>query len=152
MTIEKEYRISAIKDGTVIDHIPAEMTFKVFGLLDLSKIKGSISVASNLRSKRLGRKGIIKVGNKELTEKETNRIALFAPKASINIIKDYKVKAKRKVTLQPMLIGMVRCPNPNCITNKEAVETRCQVLNETPLELKCHHCERTMSQDDVVLL
>ncbi|NOZ80673.1 MAG: aspartate carbamoyltransferase regulatory subunit [DPANN group archaeon] len=148
----KEYKVSAIKNGTVIDHIPAGSAFKVAELLDLSHTKGTISVATNLKSRMLRKKGIIKIGNKELTENETNRVALFAPLATINIIEDYAVKEKRKVSLPTELHHLVKCVNPNCITNKEDVLTCFRVVRKDPLELRCHYCERVMGQDDLRLL
>ena len=95
--MSKELKISAIRHGTVIDHIPAKSTFDVVNILGLREHRGVISVAGNLKSKKLGRKGIVKVGGRELTKKEVDEISIVAPNASINIIENYNVKRKSKV-------------------------------------------------------
>ena len=79
--MKKELSVSAIKEGTVIDHIPSDVTLKVADILDLEGIKSIISIATNLDSKTMGKKGIIKVGGKSLTQDEVNKIAIVAPDA-----------------------------------------------------------------------
>ena len=99
MVIEmtKELKVPAIKEGTVIDHIPSRVTFKVMRILALKEFKHVVSVVINLRSKTLGKKGIIKIGGRFLTKEEVDKIAILAPNATVNIIKDYEVKEKIKV-------------------------------------------------------
>ena len=92
--MKKELSISAIKDGTAIDHIPSNETFKVADILDLKGIRNVISVAANLPSKQMGKKGIVKIGGKYLTQEEVNKIAIIAPHATVNIIENYEVKKK----------------------------------------------------------
>ncbi|MBW2975328.1 aspartate carbamoyltransferase regulatory subunit [Candidatus Woesearchaeota archaeon] len=150
--MKKELRISAIKEGTVIDHIPAQATFKVVEILNLAKNKDIVSVATNLKSKALEKKGIVKVGGKELTKKEVDEIAIVAPQATINIIKDYDVIKKSNVELPAEFDNIIRCSNPVCITNNEKVKTLFHVVNKAPLEIKCHHCERVMGVDDIILI
>ena len=106
---KKELKISAIEDGTVIDHIPTDATFKVAEILDLENHKGIVSVATNLQSKRIGKKGIIKVGGKSLTQDEVNKIAIVAPDATVNIIKNYDVKEKIKVKTPDVIANVVKC-------------------------------------------
>src|SRR3989338_64028 len=97
--IKKELKISAIEEGTVIDHIPTDAAFKVVEILDLENHKGVVSIATNLQSKSIGKKGIVKVGGKGLTQEEVNKIAIVAPEATVNIIKNYDVKEKIKVNV-----------------------------------------------------
>ena len=134
----KELKVSAIKEGTVIDHIPAKNLFKVISILGLEKIPNAITFGTNLESKKLGRKSIIKVADRFFEDDEINKIALVAPEAKLNIIKDYKVVEKRVVSLPDEIAGYVRCFNPKCITNHEDVLTRFTVVSRSPLELKCH--------------
>ena len=96
---KKELKVPAIKEGTVIDHIPSRVTFKVMRILDLKEFEHVISVVLNLKSKSMGKKGIIKVGNRFLTQDEVNKIAILAPYATINIIKNYEVIEKSKVEI-----------------------------------------------------
>ena len=72
--MKKELSISAIKDGSVIDHIPSNATLKVVDILDLKGIRGMISIATNLTSKTMGKKGIIKISGKDLTKEEVDKI------------------------------------------------------------------------------
>ena len=148
----KELNIPAIKDGTVIDHIPSRVTFKVMRILDLREFNEVISVALNLKSKALGKKGIIKVGNRLLTQDEVNKIAILAPNATVNIIKDYKVKEKIKVDVPNEIYNIIKCSNPSCVTNNEKAKTLFQVVNKAPLQVICHHCERVMEAEDITLI
>ena len=150
--MKKELSISAIKDGTVIDHIPSNATLKVADILDLRGIKGIISIASNLTSKKMGKKGIIKISGKDLTKEEVDKIAVIAPNATVNIIKDYNVKNKIKVEVPSIINKIIKCSNPNCITNNEEISTKFYVLRKEPLRVKCHYCERNMEKEDITLL
>jgi len=151
--MKKELSISAIKDGSVIDHIPSNTTLKVVDILNLKGLRGIISVATNLTSKAMGKKGIIKISGKDLTKEEVDKIALIAPNATVNIIKNYNVKEKIKVAIPPTINKIIKCSNPNCVTNNEKnVTTKFYVLKKDPLKIKCHYCERNMDKEDISLL
>lgn len=147
-----ELSVAAIKEGTVIDHIPADATFKVAAILKLREDSNMVSIATNLNSKSLGKKGIVKVSSKNLTEEEVNKIAVVAPNATVNIIKEYKVKEKINVILQKVIENVIKCFNPVCITNNEAIATKFYVEKEDPLKVRCHYCERVMSKEDIKLI
>ncbi len=150
--MKTELTVSAIKDGTVIDHIPSDAAFNVAKILDLSGVTGVISVAANLPSKAMGKKGMIKVGGKSLTKDEVDKIALIAPNATVNIIQDYVVKQKIKVEIPQVVNRIIKCSNPNCVTNNEKAATKFYVLSKEPLRIKCHYCERNMEKEDIALL
>ncbi|MEK6984334.1 MAG: aspartate carbamoyltransferase regulatory subunit [Nanoarchaeota archaeon] len=149
---KKELKISAIQEGTVIDHIPTDATFKVAEILDLENHKGIVSIATNLQSKSIGKKGIVKVGGKSLTQSEVNKIAIVAPDATVNIIQNYDVKEKIKVKTPDIIDNVVKCFNPVCITNNEQVATRFYVVKKDPLKIKCHYCERIMGKGDLEIV
>lgn len=144
--------MSAIKDGTVIDHIPSQSVFKVINILNLHHIDSQITFGINLESKRLGKKGIIKIADRFFEEEEINKIALIAPLAKINVIKDYNVVEKKPVVVPDEIIGIARCVNPNCITNVEKVKTRFRVVSKDQVALKCHYCEKVTDQEHLVIL
>lgn len=150
--MKKELSISAIKEGSVIDHIPSNATLKVVDILDLKGIRGIISIATNLSSKAMGKKGIIKISGKDLTKEEVDKIALIAPHATVNIISNYDVKQKIKVSIPSTINKIIKCSNPNCITNNEKVTTKFYVLGKDPLKVVCHYCERNMEKEDISLL
>lgn len=150
--MKKELSVSAIKEGSVIDHIPSNVTLKVVDILDLKGIRSIISIATNLTSKTMGKKGIIKIGGKNLTKEEVDKIALIAPAATVNIIKDYDVKEKIKVRLPSTIYNIIKCSNPNCITNNEKIATKFYVLENEPLNVRCNYCERNMDKEDIHLL
>ena len=141
--MKKELKIPLIKNGTVIDHITAGYAVKVLHILGIPKSSSSIvSVAMNVKSK-LGKKDIVKVENRELDPHEVNKIALIAPKATINFIRDYAVTKKHRVKLPDELIGIVSCSNPTCVSNaKEPVKSRFIVTKKDPPIIKCYYCER----------
>ena len=147
MENNKELKVSAIKDGTVIDHIPAQNLFKVISLLGLADIENAITFGTNLESKKLGRKSIIKVADKFFRDDEIDKIALVAPEAKLNIIRNYEVVEKRQVSLPDEITGYVRCFNPKCITNHEDITTRFTVVSKLPLALKCHYCDKVTTEE-----
>lgn len=142
--MEKQLKVAALCNGTVIDHIPAGQVFKVVEILNLHHYENQITIGNNLDSKKLGRKGIIKISDKYIDEAELNKIALVAPNAKINIIRDYTVVEKRCITLPEEIADIVHCPNPKCITNNDPVRTRFHVLKQDngQVLLHCHYCEK----------
>ena len=147
-----ELNISAIEEGTVIDHIPTDSTFKVADILHLAIHNGVVSIATNLQSKRIGKKGIVKVEGKSLTPEEVSKIAVVAPDATVNIIKNYHVKEKIKVKAPDVVENVIKCSNPVCITNNEQVSTKFYVIKKDPLKVKCHYCERIMNKEDIEIV
>lgn len=146
----KELKVAALKNGTVIDHIPADKLFKVVSILHLDTCLNQITLANNLESAKIGSKGLIKISERALAEDETNKIALIAPNAKINIIRDFAVVEKRPLSLPEEIREIVQCVNPNCITNHQPVTTRFHVLNnDGDIMLKCHYCEREVRRDEV---
>ena len=119
-----------MENGTVIDHIPSEKLFTVVSLLGLKQMSNNITIGFNLQSKKLGKKGIIKIADKFFTDDEINRIAVVAPNVKLNIIRNYEVVEKRELTLPDELIGIVKCANPKCITNNEPMLTRFHVVDK----------------------
>lgn len=149
---KRELKISAIEDGTVIDHIPTDATFKVADILRLENHNGVVSIATGLQSKSIGKKGIVKVGGKSLTQDEVNKIAIVAPDATVNIIKNFNVKEKIKVKSPDVIDNVVKCSNPVCITNNEKIQTKFYAASKDPLKIKCHYCERSMGKDDIEII
>ncbi|HAJ99050.1 MAG TPA: aspartate carbamoyltransferase regulatory subunit [Bacteroidales bacterium] len=138
----KELKVTAIENGTVIDHIPANVVFRVIRILGLENYGDMVLFATNLESKKYGKKGIIKVSNKYFKPDELNKIALVAPNATIIEIKNHQVSSKNDVMIGDEVIGIVKCFNPNCVTNFEQVDTRFAVVDKEDLKLKCHFCEK----------
>lgn len=142
MTDNKKLQVSAIQNGTVIDHIPAKDLFKVINILGLDKIDTQITFGTNLESEKYGAKAIIKISEVFFEDEELNRIALVAPHAKLNIIKNYEVVEKRIVELPDEIKGIAKCGNPKCITNNDNVIPKFVVLDKTDVALKCHYCEK----------
>ena len=149
MTKKKELQVRAIKNGTVIDHIPAELLFKVINMLELDKCPTAVTIGSNYRSDMLGKKGIIKISEKFFADDEINKISLIAPNAKLNIIRDYQVIEKRVVEVPNKVEGIVKCMNPKCITNVEEVFTKFKVMSKSPVTLKCHYCEKITDEKNI---
>jgi aspartate carbamoyltransferase regulatory subunit len=149
---DKELRVSKIKDGTVIDHIRGGYALDVVKILGITgKEKRVMTIAINVPSKRFGVKDIVKIEGKALDSQEVNRIALVAPHASINIVRNYEVVEKLEVKLPETIEGIVKCSNPCCISNsQEPVVSKFYIKTEEPLQLKCHYCGVTLEQTDVL--
>ncbi len=144
--------VSKIKDGTVIDHITAGHALDVVKILGITgRTNGTVLIAMHVPSKQLGTKDIVKVEGRELHPKEVDKIALVAPHASINIIRDYKVTGKKRVKLPSIVHGIVKCGNPSCISNSnEPVQPKFYVETQEPLMIRCHYCGYIMEKQDIL--
>lgn len=148
----KELQVAAIENGTVIDHIPSEKLFSVVSILKLAQMPNNITIGFNLESKKIGKKGIIKIAGKFFAEDELNKIALVAPHAHINIIRNYEIVEKKSIMLPHELIGIVRCNNPKCITNNEPMATVFNVTDKQRGIIRCHYCDKEQDISEVELL
>lgn len=147
----KELAVAALRHGTVIDHIPAEALFKAVRILGIEKMTTNVTIGNNLSSHRLGKKGIIKVADVEFADDVLNRIALIAPKANINIIRDYAVVKKFPIELPHEIVGIVRCGNPKCITNNEPMRTRFVVTDRDDVTIRCCYCGQSVRSDEAII-
>lgn len=147
--LRKELKVSAIENGTVIDHIPSGSVFQVIKILNLTEYKNQLLIATNLDSQKMGKKGIIKVSNKFFKSDEINKISLVAPTATLIIIKNFAVIEKKKVEVPDYAENIVKCFNPNCITNNEEVVTKFTVIDKKELKLRCHYCEKITARDTI---
>jgi aspartate carbamoyltransferase regulatory subunit len=151
--MEKHLKVSAIKNGTVLDHIPAGELFKVIDILKLNNIDKQITFGTNLDSKLLGKKAIIKIADTWFRDEDINKIALIAPQAKINIIKDFEVIEKRVITIPATIKGIVRCMNPMCVTNHQPVTTMFTTISSEPeIQLLCHYCEKITDNKNLKIL
>jgi aspartate carbamoyltransferase regulatory subunit len=148
----KQLSVSAIENGTVIDHVPAKNLFKVIQILGLDKINNQITFGTNLDSKKLSHKAIIKISDLFFEDEDINRIALVAPDAKLNIIRDYEVIEKKEVKVPDNITGIAKCMNPKCITNFESVVTKFKVISKKNVALKCHYCEKITNQENLQII
>ncbi|NLI73686.1 MAG: aspartate carbamoyltransferase regulatory subunit [Euryarchaeota archaeon] len=140
----KEFRVTPIRNGTVIDHIDCGQALKVLRIIGINdSVQYTVSVLLHVPSKKDGWKDIIKVEDRELDAKEVDKISLIAPHATINIIRDFNVAEKFTVKMPEVAKGIVKCGNPNCITNmNEPVETEFVIESKDPTVLRCLYCDR----------
>src|SRR5213594_637732 len=137
MSDTSQLLVRRIKDGTVIDHIEGGKALLVLRALSITG--------------KDGKKDIIKVENRFLETSETNKLALIAPRATINIIREYKLVEKRKIQLPDSIVGIFKCPNLKCITNSgEEIRSTIDVIDKEKVVLKCRYCARTLSIDELV--
>ncbi|MDR0547600.1 MAG: aspartate carbamoyltransferase regulatory subunit [Dysgonamonadaceae bacterium] len=152
MEQNKELKVAALENGTVIDHIPSEQVFQVVSLLEIEKLRTPVTIGYSLDSKKMGKKGIIKIADKFFEEAEINRISLIAPSVKLNIIRNYTVAEKKLVSLPDEVIGLVKCNNPKCICNNEPMKTRFNVIDKENVTLKCHYCESKIRKEKIILV
>ncbi|MDO1509812.1 MULTISPECIES: aspartate carbamoyltransferase regulatory subunit [unclassified Neisseria] len=147
---KKQYSVEAIQTGTVIDHIPAGKGLAILRQFKLLHYGNAVTVGFNLPSKTQGSKDIVKISGVHLDEKAANRLALFAPEATVNVIEDFKVVQKMQLNLPETISEVFRCPNANCASHGEPVKSRFYVRNQGgQTKLKCHYCEKTFSRESV---
>ncbi len=148
----RELQITALKNGIVIDHIPSEKVFAIVELLNLKVYNEVVTVATNLRSSSLGKKGIIKIEDRTLDSNELGKIALLTHDVTINIIENYKVVKKIKLAIPNEIVGLMKCSNNKCISNHEEIETKFmkQIIGDE-IKYKCFYCERVIPEEEIEL-
>ncbi|MBE6499052.1 MAG: aspartate carbamoyltransferase regulatory subunit [Methanobrevibacter thaueri] len=149
---KSELKIKAIENGTVIDHITANKSLhilKILGLPDSQII--NVTIAMNVSSAEIGRKDILKIENRELDAKELNQVALIAPQATINIIRDFEPIKKYKVGLPDKITSILKCTNSKCISNyeNEPITPIFNVIKTYPPVVRCHYCEKLIKTEDI---
>ena len=150
---EKRLLVTKIKDGTVIDHIDAGRALYVLRILGITGEEGfTVAVVMNVESRRMGKKDIVKLEKMELRKEQVDEIALIAPNATINIIRNYKVVKKYKVEVPRVIEGLINCINPNCITNqrREPIRSTFYVKSLRPLVLVCKYCGEEIRHEDII--
>lgn len=142
-TTNKELVVSALENGTVLDHIPADKVYKALDILNLKGVENQITIGINLSSHAQGKKGIIKIADKFFEDEELNKLALIAPKATVNVIRNFEVVEKKTLTMPEEIVGIAKCMNPKCITNHQPIKTRFTTIdNGNEISLLCHYCEK----------
>ena len=148
---KKERLVAAIENGTVIDHIPAEKTYQVVSVLGLEKLTTPVTIGNYFESKKIGKKGIIKVSDRFFSDAEISQLSVVAPKAVLNIIHDYEVSEKKMVETPDEIRGIVKCNNPVCVTNNEPMETVFNVVDKEHGIIKCRYCDKEQDISKVKL-
>ena len=152
MNEKKELQVAALENGTVIDHIPSDKVFTVVSLLDLQNTDGNITIGNNFESKKLGKKGIIKVADRFFTDEEVSRLSVVAPNIKLNIIRHYEVVEKKQIVMPDELKGIVKCNNPKCITNNEPMQTVLHTINKDKGVIRCQYCDKEQDINKVELV
>lgn len=148
--MNKTLSVSAIQNGTVIDHIPAGQALRIIQLLRLLEKKYQITVGLNLPSKRMKLKDLIKIENHMLTDEDANQITILAPEATINSIKKFEVEKKTTISLPPTVSGVFICPNLVCITRTEPIESFFMIQEQGGrVKLVCRYCEKSFDRNKV---
>ncbi len=146
----REQKVSSLGEGTVIDHLSPGMALKALEFLGIPAHHAAL-LGINLRSTKLGRKDILKLESVVLTPEQVQSLAIFGTEVTVATIKDFEVVDKVRVGLPDQFSGILRCPNPNCISNHDRLETRFNVEAHDPdTTLRCHYCERRIAKDEFV--
>ncbi len=148
---ETQLQVEAIKNGTVIDHIPAQMGIKVLKLFNMHNSEQRVTIGLNLPSSALGHKDLLKIENEFINEEQAKKLALYAPDATVNQIENYDVVKKLALSLPESISQVFQCPNSNCITHVEPVATHFKVIQKAQdVRLKCKYCEKVFARDVVM--
>lgn len=152
MQLERELKVEKIREGTVIDHITGGTALSVLHILKISGHEGfTVSVLMNVPSKKLGRKDVVKIEGREISPAEVDEIALIAPRATINIIRNFEVVKKNDVKLPSIVKEILKCINSLCVSNSiEPIKSAFHVENEDPILLKCYYCSNPLEKNDII--
>ncbi len=146
--MESKIILNEIDNGTAIDHIPAGKALQIIKILGINS-DASIGVAMNVPSTLMRKKDLIFIGNHELSEEEINKIGLIGKGSTVNIIRNKKVIKKESINLPKKVFDLIKCINPNCISNHDKIPTKF-FINALPLQAHCFYCEKTMSEQQIV--
>lgn len=148
MANKNQLQVEAIRNGSVIDHIPANVGIKVLRLFNLHDSNQRITIGLNLPSSALGAKDLIKIENVYISEEQANQLALYAPNATVNQIEEYEVTKKLNLSLPSNISAVFACPNTNCISHGEPVDSSFKVISKKQdIQLKCKYCEKVFSRE-----
>ena len=148
---KEELAVAALRNGTVIDHIPPQALFQCVKILGIELLDKQLTIGNNLHSSKHGAKGIIKVADTEFPPEVLSRIAIIAPSAVINTIRDYEVVKKEPVSLPDEITGLVVCDNPKCVSRNQPIPSRFEVIDRENVALRCHYCEHELRGDAIIL-
>ena len=146
----KDLLVAALENGSVIDHIPCDRLFTIAKLLELEKSENPVTIGNNLESKKMGKKGLIKVADKYFTDQELSRLSVVCPDMQLTVIRNYEVTEKREIALPDSLTDVVQCVNPVCITNNEPMHTLF-IVDKASRTLRCHYCGKTQKIGNIKL-
>jgi aspartate carbamoyltransferase regulatory subunit len=148
--MQQTLSVPAIQNGTVIDHIAPGCALIIIHLLKISHSQQLVTIGLNLASGSLGLKDLIKIENRLLSDQEIHEIAVFAPNATINLVKDYKIEKKTKASLPHIIETLLVCPNTHCITNHDQVKSSFYVDSfKNKIQLRCKYCEKFYLRDEI---
>ncbi len=148
---KKEMLVSKIRNGTVIDRIPAGKALKFVNLMGLDREQHTLTIGMYVKSTKLGLKDIVKVHDRTLTKTELDALGIFAPGVTISTIEDYNVRSKVVLEVPDEIEEVLKCNNPTCVTNyREPVKTKFKVIQKSPLLVRCYYCDRVMLEENVM--
>ena len=131
-------RVQPIRNGTVIDHIKAGRGRKILDTLELIDKGTTITLLMHVPSKKNTSKDVIKIEDRELSESESQKLALLSPGAHVNIIRNFVVAEKNVAELPKSISDMALCSNVNCISNNErGVKTNFNIASDESLNIQC---------------
>lgn len=144
---EKKILLTPIQTGTAIDHLNPGTAIKILEVLEIPGNR--VSAGMNVDSRKMGKKDLVFIEGKKLSEEEISKIALLGHGATINIIENSRVIKKEKIEVPNQVRRIIKCINPLCITNKEGVATKFSVSTH-PISAKCFYCETNMSEREII--
>ena len=148
----RELKVNAIENGSVIDHVDSNVVFKILDILNFKESSEEILIGTNLPTKKGNSKGVLKISNTFFTPNQISKIAILSPDATLNIIKNFEVSEKFKVKIPEKICNIIKCHNPNCITNCEKIATKFEVLDKVVLKLKCNYCEKIVIEKNIEVI
>lgn len=138
--------IDSIERGVVLDHIKAGKSMEIYNYLELDKLDCSVAIIKNVRSKKMGRKDIIKI--EDNLDADLEMLGFIDKNITVNIIDDGKRVEKKNLTLPKQVKNVVKCKNPRCITSVE--QELPHIFNLADDErgvYRCAYCEQQAEKE-----
>ena len=109
--------IDSLEKGVVIDHIESGKSMEIYRVLELDKLDCSVAIIKNARSKKSGRKDIIKIEDR--IDIDLDVLGFIDPNITVNIIDGGHIIEKKHLQLPERIVNVAKCKNPRCITSVE---------------------------------
>ncbi len=132
--------IDSVEKGLVIDHIKAGKAMEIYHYLNLDKMDCSVAIIKNAKSKKFGKKDIIKV--EDNIDMDLQVLGFIDPNITINVIDNSVIIDKINLELPQEVRNVVKCKNPRCITSiEQEIVHKFRLTDKEKKIYRCVYCD-----------
>ncbi|WP_019228773.1 aspartate carbamoyltransferase regulatory subunit [Sedimentibacter sp. B4] len=138
--------IDSVNKGLVIDHIQAGKAMQIYKYLNLDKMDCSVAIIKNAKSKKMGKKDIIKIEDK--INLDLDVLGFIDPNITVNVIDNGEIIRKINLELPSAIENIVKCKNPRCITSiEQEITNKFKLTDKEKKIYRCVYCDTAYEQN-----